>query len=95
MKKTILTLAPLVVATSAFAQPFESWHAKNVGEALGYSALFALVGAILVVIGFKAFDKVITRIDLESEVKKGNIAAGILAGAVIVAMAIIIAAAMS
>lgn len=77
------------------AQPVESWHAKNVGEAIGYSALFALVGAILVVIGFKAFDKVITRVDLEGEVQKGNIAAGILAGSVIIALAIIIAAAMS
>jgi uncharacterized membrane protein YjfL (UPF0719 family) len=95
MKKTILTLAPFAVATSAMAQPVESWHAKTMGEAIGYSALFALVGAILVIIGFKAFDKIITRIDLEGEVQKGNIAAGILAGSVIVALAIIIAAAMS
>jgi uncharacterized membrane protein YjfL (UPF0719 family) len=95
MKKTILTLAPLALATSAMAQPLESWHAKNVGEALGYCALFALVGALLVVIGFKAFDKIITRIDLEGEIQKGNIAAGILAGSVVIALAIIIAAAMS
>jgi putative membrane protein len=93
MKKTILTalaLAPM----AAFAQPVETWHAKTLGEALGYTALFGLVGAIMVVIGFKAFDKIITRIDLEGEIQKGNIAASILAGAVIVGLAIIIAAAM-
>jgi uncharacterized membrane protein YjfL (UPF0719 family) len=95
MKKTLFTLAPLMVATSTFAQPVENWHAKTLGTALGYCALFGLIGALMVVIGFKAFDKIITRIDLEGEILKGNIAAGILAGSVIIALAIIIAAAMS
>lgn len=95
MKKTALLLAPLAFATSAFAQPTtESWHAKTLGEALGYCALFGLLGAVLVVIGFKAFDKVITSIDIEGEIRKGNLAAGILGGAVIIALAIIVAAAM-
>jgi uncharacterized membrane protein YjfL (UPF0719 family) len=79
---------------AAFAQPVETWHAKTLGTALGYTALFGLIGAIMVVIGFKAFDKIITRIDLENEILKGNVAAGILAGAVIIGLAIIIAAAM-
>lgn len=95
MKKTIaLILAPMTLATPAFAQSTESWHAKTLGEALGYCALFGLLGAVLVVIGFKAFDKVITSIDIEGEIRKGNIAAGILGGAVIIALAIIVAAAM-
>jgi len=51
------------------------WHAKNLGEALLYTALFGVVGIVLVFIGFKIFDKAITRIDLEAEVGKGNVAA--------------------
>lgn len=71
------------------------WHAKNLGEALLYTAVFGVVGIVLVFVGFKIFDKAITRIDLEAEVAKGNVAAAILSGAAILALAIIIAAAMS
>ena len=71
------------------------WHAKNLGEALLYTAVFGIVGIILVFVGFKIFDKAITKIDLEAEVAKGNVAAAILSGAAIIALAIIIAAAMS
>lgn len=95
MKKLFaIALAPVLFATSASAQPIESWHAKTLGEALGYCALFGLLGAVLVVIGFKIFDKIITRVDIEGEVQKGNVAAAILGGAVIIALAIIVAAAM-
>lgn len=71
------------------------WHAKNLGEALLYTAVFGIVGIILVFVGFKIFDKAITQINLEAEVAKGNVAAAILSGAAIIALAIIIAAAMS
>ena len=71
------------------------WHAKNLGEALLFTALFGVVGIVLVFIGFKVFDKAITKIDLEAEISKGNVAAAVLSGAAIVAIAIIIAAAMS
>ena len=80
--------------TPMLAQAGE-WHAKNLGEALLYTAVFGIVGIILVFIGFKIFDKAITKIDLEAEVAKGNVAAAILSGAAIIALAIIIAAAMS
>ena len=80
--------------TPLLAQAGE-WHAKNLGEALLYTALFGVVGILLVFVGFKIFDKAITKIDLEAEVAKGNVAAAVLSGAAIVAIAIIIAAAMS
>jgi putative membrane protein len=80
--------------TPLLAQAGE-WHAKNLGEALLYTALFGVVGIVLVFIGFKIFDKAITKIDLEAEISKGNTAAAILSGAAIIAVAIIIAAAMS
>ena len=50
---------------------------------------------ILVFVGFKLFDKAITKINLEAEIAKGNVAAAVLSGAAIIALAIIIAAAMS
>lgn len=84
----------MIQLTPLLAQAGE-WHAKNLGEALLYTSVFGVVGIILVFIGFKIFDKAITRIDLEAEVAKGNVAAAVLSGAAIVALAIIIAAAMS
>ena len=80
--------------TPMLAQAGE-WHAKNLGEALLYTAVFGVVGILLVFVVIKIFDKAITRIDLEAEVAKGNVAAAVLSGAAIIALAIIIAAAMS
>jgi putative membrane protein len=80
--------------TPLLAQAGE-WHAKNLGEALLYCALFGVLGIVLVFVGFKIFDKAIAKIDLEAEICKGNVAAAVLSGAVIIAIAIIIAAAMS
>lgn len=56
------------------------------------SVVFGLLGIIMVIVGFKIFDRVITRIDLEEEIKKGNVAAAVLSGAVIVALGLIVAA---
>jgi putative membrane protein len=80
--------------TSMLAQTGE-WHARTLGEALLHTALFGLVGIVIVFIGLKVFDKAMTGVDLEKEVARGNVAAGILSGAAIIALAIIIAAAMS
>jgi putative membrane protein len=54
-------------------------------------SLFGFMGIAMVVIGFKVFDLVITRIDLEAEILKGNLAAAILSAAAIMGISIIIA----
>ena len=45
--------------------------------------------------GFKIFDKAVAHVDLEKEIQKGNVAAAVLAGAVIIALGLIIAASIS
>jgi putative membrane protein len=100
MKRLVhsLALVPFTIATSAMAQPVtsgESWHAKTFGEALAYSALFGLVGIIIMILGFKLFDLFITRIDLEEEIRKGNVAVAILCGAALLAIGWIITASIS
>jgi putative membrane protein len=62
--------------------------------ALWQCAAFGVLGILLVTIGFKLFDAVITKSDLEREVAKGNVAAAILSGAAILAIGIIVAAAL-
>ncbi len=56
------------------------------------AVIFSIMGAVLLLLCFKAFDKAITKIDFEEEIKKGNMAAAIVAAAVIVGISIIIAA---
>jgi len=94
---TLASLALLGLAATAHAEPtaLAGWRASSVAEALGYSALFGLTGILMVAAGFKLFDKIITRVDFEEEIKKGNVAAAIVAGAAIIGLSLIIAASMS
>ena len=90
----ILTGAALCapVAIAADAVPAENWHAKSLGEALGLTALFGLVGVLLAVVGYKLFD-LCTPGNLHKEILENkNIAAAIVAAAVILGVCIIIAA---
>lgn len=71
-----------------------SWHAQSLGQAIGYMLLFAAIGIATAVAGYKLFDKC-TPGDLHKEILENkNIAAAIVAAAVILGVCIIIAAAM-
>ncbi len=78
----------------AEAQPVPSWHAQNLPQAVGYMLLFAAIGIVLAIAGYKLFDKC-TPGDLSKEILENkNIAAAVVAGAVILGVCIIVAAAM-
>jgi len=63
-------------------------------EALGAMIVFALVGIALAIAGYRIFDKC-TSGDLNKEiVENKNVAAAIIAGAVILGVCVIVAAAM-
>jgi uncharacterized membrane protein YjfL (UPF0719 family) len=71
-----------------------SWHAQSLGQAIGYMLIFAFIGIAVAVAGYKLFDKC-TPGDLNREILENrNIAAAIVAGAVILGVCIIVAAAM-
>ncbi len=71
-----------------------TWHAQNLGQAVAYMLLFALIGIAAAIIGYKLFDK-LTPGDLNKEILENrNVAAAIVAGSVILGICIIIAAAM-
>src|SRR4051812_17107257 len=86
----LLALAPKLLAE--VPEP-NSNVASPIWAALGNCALFGLMGIMLVIAGFKIFDWIITKIDLEEEIKKGNVACAILSAAAILAIGIIVAAA--
>lgn len=71
-----------------------SWHAQSLGQAIGYMLLFAAIGILAAIAGYKLFDKC-TPGDLHKEIiENKNVAASIVAAAVILGVCIIIAAAM-
>ena len=98
--KTLLrsSLALLFAAASpvfaADATAPASSHARTVGEALLYMLVFAVAGIVMAILGYKLFDK-FTPGDLHKEiVEKQNVAAAVIAAAVVLGICIIIAASM-
>jgi putative membrane protein len=70
------------------------WNAF--GAALLATAIFGLVGIVLMLAGFKLFDLMTPRIDLEKELGENkNVAVAIIVASVIIGIAIVVAAAMS
>lgn len=93
---TLLSLgfatAPSLLA--ADADTTSSWHAQTLAQAIGYMVLFAAIGIVTAVAGYKLFDKC-TPGDLHKEIiENKNVAAAIVAAAVILGLCVIIAAAM-
>jgi putative membrane protein len=74
--------------------PFGQFRGTSLGAALGNMAIFAAFAIILLFIAVKVFDKSLTKVDLEAEIARGNVAAGIVTGAVVIGISIIVAVAM-
>ncbi len=96
--RLLFVLVPLLAAGSAIAageaSPAPSWHPQTLASAIGYVLLFAAIGIGAAIIGFKIFDAC-TPGDLTREIiENRNVAAAVVAGAVILGVSIIIAAAM-
>jgi putative membrane protein len=73
------------------------WPPRNIDSAcawLLYTAAFGLLGIGLVVFGFKVFDWLTPKLDIQHELgEKHNIAVAILCAAVILGVSFIVAAA--
>src|SRR4051812_21495231 len=98
MKKLFTFVLSLLVSPLAAwaADPAiaPGWHAQSLGQAIGYMVLFAAIGILLAIVGYKLFDKC-TPGELHREiVENKNVAAAIIGGSVILGVCVIIAAAM-
>lgn len=71
-----------------------AWAPETMTEAITSTALFAVLGIVLSIIGFKLFDW-ITPVSFDKELEKGNVAVGILCGAIVIGICHVIAAALS
>lgn len=101
MKKTFIPIVSCLLGTGTLlmaselpATPGTTWHAQSLQTALAYMLLFAGIGIGAAILGYKLFDKC-TPGDLHKEIiEHKNIAAAIVAAAVILGVSIIIAASM-
>ena len=84
----LLLLLPL--AAQAQDAPPTRYQPQTLGDQVISTLIFSVIGILVAVAGFKLFDAVI-RFDLEREIcERQNIAAAILAGAVILGICLIV-----
>jgi cytosine/uracil/thiamine/allantoin permease len=85
---------PATVSAADLPPTAATWHPQTLGQAVGYMLLFAAIGILVAIAGYKLFDKC-TPGDLHKEIiENRNVAAAIVGGAVILGVCLIIAAAM-
>jgi putative membrane protein len=95
MTAAITLSSSLALAADPTAVTETTWHANSLGQAIGYMLLFAFIGIAAAVVGYKIFDKC-TPGDLSREILENkNIAAAIVAAAVILGVCLIVAVAMT
>jgi putative membrane protein len=85
----------LLITTSAWAQTTAATagrSGKDLGTNILYTLIFGSIGIVLAIIGFKLFDVVIKH-NIETEIfDNKNMAAAMLAGAVVLGVSLIVAA---
>jgi len=101
--RRVITLIPLLLVLTApcvFAADSitplpttTTWHAQTLLQAVGNVVLFALVGVVAAVVGFKIFDKCTPGHLGREIIEHRNVAAAIIGAAVILGVCIIVAAA--
>jgi putative membrane protein len=94
-----LACAALVLAAPALLAAEEaapaSWHAQSLAGAVLNMVIFAVIGIVIALVGFKVFDQC-TPGDLAKEIiENKNVAAAIIGAAVILGVCLIVAAAMA
>ncbi|MCI0703535.1 MAG: DUF350 domain-containing protein [Planctomycetia bacterium] len=70
-----------------FATP---WTPDTFEMALLAAAVFGLLGIALLALGFKVFEWITPKLHIEEELGKGNVAVGIMIGAVILGISLIV-----
>lgn len=63
-------------------------------QALVGTAAFGLLGLVLMLIGFKAFELVTRRVDIEKQLDEGNMAVGVVVAALLLGLSLIVIFAM-
>lgn len=66
------------------------WTTNSFEMSLLAAAVFGLLGIALLALGFKVFEWITPKLKVEEELTKGNIAVGIMVGAVLLGVSLIV-----
>ena len=69
------------------------WHWDAFGMAVFAAFAFGLLGIVLLLAGFKLFELVTPKLQVEQKLQEGSVAVAIVVGALLVAIGIVVAAA--
>ena len=64
---------------------------EEFGQLFVEALAFGLLGIALLALGFKVFERITPKLDVEEQLKAGNIAVGVTVAAVLLAIGIIVA----
>jgi putative membrane protein len=66
------------------------WTANSFEMSLLAAAVFGLLGIAMLVLGYKVFEWITPKLNVEEELTKGNVAVGIAVGALLLAISLIV-----
>lgn len=92
MNQPLVSWTPLLAAVPG--ADFAAWS-TNLIYALAGTAAFGILGIVLMVIGFKAFEWITARLDVEKQLSEGNYAVAIVVAAIMLSLSWIIVHSMS
>ena len=55
------------------------------------AAVFGLLGIALLALGFKVFERITPKLDVEDQLRQGNLAVGITVGSLLIGISVIVA----
>jgi putative membrane protein len=67
------------------------WHPSSFAESLLGTAVFGLLGLVLLFLGYKIFDWLTPHLHIEKELAEKNLAVAIVVAAILIALGIIVA----
>lgn len=67
-----------------------NWDWEHLGWIAFVAMTFGVLGIALLAVGFKIFEIITPKLDVEQELAKGNMAVGVMVGAMLIAMALIV-----
>jgi putative membrane protein len=87
--------ATVILFANTLAEGLMPWPAVSLWQALLYTIIFGVLGILLVAFGFKVFDWLLPKVDVEVELaERHNIAVAIVVAAVVLGISAVIIAAM-
>jgi putative membrane protein len=89
---TTTTLVGLLAQTEVAPPVIRThWHPETFVESLISTLAFGGLGVVLLFVGFKLFERLTPRLDVEKELAEKNMAVGVVVAAMFVALGLIIA----